>query len=144
MPYVYAQVRLASRNGHPMLRTLSFEYPEDPTSWTVEDQYLFSTDILATPLLEEARSRDVYLPPGLWTDYQSGETYEGPRWHHLRAGEVPVVALARDGMAIPHVGLAQSTDRIDWSRVELRVYGAGSSAEGLFCLPEGAGCSRCA
>jgi alpha-D-xyloside xylohydrolase len=136
MPYVYAQARLASQNGHPMLRTLFFEYPEDRTSWTVEDQYLFGTDILVAPMMEEARSRDVYLPPGLWTDYQSGEVYEGARWHHLPAGEVPVVMLVRDGAAIPHVGLAQSTDRIDWGEIELRVFGTRDTAGGYFCHPE--------
>ena len=31
MPYIYAQAALTSRDGHPMLRTLFFEYPEDPT-----------------------------------------------------------------------------------------------------------------
>lgn len=136
MPYVYAQAGLASRNGHPMLRTLFFEYPEDQTAWTIEDEYLFGTDILVAPLMEKARSRDVYLPPGLWTDYQSEETHEGSRWRHLHAGEVPVVMLVRGGAAVPHVRLAQSTDRMDWSEIELRVYGAGSSAEGFFCLPE--------
>jgi alpha-D-xyloside xylohydrolase len=45
--------------------------------------------------------------------------------------------LIRDGAAIPHIGLAQSTDRTDWSEIELAVYGTESStAEGLFCLPE--------
>jgi hypothetical protein len=37
---------------------------------------------------------------------------------------------------IPHARFAQSTDRLDWGEIELAVYGAGSSAEGLFCLPE--------
>ena len=46
------------------------------------------------------------------------------------------MALVREGAAVPHVGLAQCTDGIDWSEVELRVYGARPSAEGLFCLPE--------
>jgi alpha-D-xyloside xylohydrolase len=136
MPYVYAQAAHASREGHPMLRTLFFEYPEDRTSWLVEDQYLFGTDILVAPLVEEARSRDVYLPPGRWSDYQGGEVYEGARWHHVRAGEIPVVMLVRDGAAIPHARLAQSTDRIDWAEIELRVFGAGDSAEGHFCHPE--------
>lgn len=40
------------------------------------------------------------------------------------------------GAAIPHAGLAPCTDRIDWREIELRVYGTGSSAEGLLCLPE--------
>ena len=55
----------------------------------------------------------------------------------MTAGEVPVVMLVREGAAIPHAKLAQSTDSIDWSEIELVVYGAESStAEGLFCLPE--------
>ena len=136
MPYVYAQAVHASREGHPMLRTLFFEYPEDRTSWLVEDEYLFGTDILVAPLMEEARSREVYLPPGFWTDCQSGEAYEGACWHHMSAGEVPVVMLVRDGAAIPHAGLVQSTDRIDWREIELRVFGAGDTAEGYFCHPE--------
>jgi alpha-D-xyloside xylohydrolase len=137
MPYVYAQARLASRDGHPMLRTLFFEYPEDPVSWLVEDEYLFGTDFLVAPLMEDLPARNVYLPPGLWTDYQTSETYRGASWHRIRAGAFPAVMLAREGAAIPHIPLAQSTDRMDWSEIELAVYGAESStAEGLICLPE--------
>jgi alpha-D-xyloside xylohydrolase len=79
MPYIYAQARLCSESGYPMLRTLFFEYPEDPTCWTVEDQYMFGEDILVAPLMEETQSRNVYLPPGFWVDYQVGRTYEGAR-----------------------------------------------------------------
>jgi alpha-D-xyloside xylohydrolase len=137
MPYVYAQAALASRDGHPMLRTLFFEYPEDPTSWLIEDQYLFGTDILVAPLMENLPNRNVYLPPGLWTDYQTGETYAGAGWHRIRAAEIPAVMLVRDGVAIPHLRLAQSTAWMDWGEIELVVYGAGSpTAQGLFCLPE--------
>ncbi len=137
MPYVYAQAALASRDGHPMLRTLFFEYPEDPTSWLIEDQYLFGTDILVAPLMENLPNRNVYLPPGLWTDYQTGETYAGAGWHRIRAAEIPAVMLVRDGVAIPHLRLAQSTAWMDWGEIELVVYGARSTtAEGLFCLPE--------
>ena len=89
--------------------------------------------------MEETRSRDVYLPPGLWSDYQGGETYEGARWHHVRAGEVPVVMLVRDGAVIPHARLAQSTERIEWGEIELRVFGTGDTAEGSFCHPEDGG-----
>ena len=86
--------------------------------------------------MEEARSRDVYLPPGLWCDYQDGKTYEGARWHHLHAGEIPVVMLVTTGTAVPHARLAQSTGSIEWGEIELRIFGAGDSAEGYFCHPE--------
>jgi alpha-D-xyloside xylohydrolase len=137
MPYVYAQAKLCSLTGHPMLRALFFEYPEDRTSWLIEDEYLFGTDILVAPLMESVQGRDVYLPPGLWIDYESDRVYEGARWHPIGAGEVPAVVLVRDGAAIPRARLAQSTTWIDWREIELAAFGAeASSAEGLFCLPE--------
>jgi alpha-D-xyloside xylohydrolase len=136
MPYVYAQAKLASQEGYPMLRTLFFEYPEDPTSWFIEDEYLFGTDILVAPLMKEAPGRRVYLPPGLWTDYQSGAIYEGARWHEIEVGEIPAVILARDGSVIPHIRLAQSASQMNWEEVELVVYGAYSSTvQGYICLP---------
>jgi alpha-D-xyloside xylohydrolase len=137
MPYIYAQAALASRDGHPMVRALFFEYPEDPTSWLIEDQYLFGTDLLVAPLMEEAPDRNVYLPPGSWIDYQGGRVYEGARWHSMRAGRLPVVMLVRDGAAIPHADLAQSTGEIDWHSLGLKVFCArAEAAEGLVCLPE--------
>ena len=119
LPYIYAQAALASREGHPMLGALFFEYPGDPTSWLIEDQYLLGTDVLVAPLMEEAPGREVYLPHGLWIDYQGGKTYEGARWHTMRAGKVPVVMLVREGAAIPHADLAQSTGEIGMGRCML-------------------------
>jgi alpha-D-xyloside xylohydrolase len=137
MPYVYAQAVLASREGHPMVRALFFEYPEDPTSWLLEDQYLFGTDLLVAPLMEERSDREVYLPLGSWIDYQDNKVYEGARWHNIRAGRLPVVMLVRAGAAIPHADLAQSTGEIDWRSLELKVFCArAEAAEGLVCLPE--------
>src|SRR5215203_5596055 len=137
MPYIYAQAALASREGHPMVRALFFEYPEDPTSWLIEDQYLFGTDLLVAPLMEEAPDREVYLPPGSWIDYQDDKVYEGARWHNMQTGMVPVIMLVRDGAAIPHADLAQSTGEIDWHSLQLKVFCArAEAAEGLICLPE--------
>jgi alpha-D-xyloside xylohydrolase len=120
-----------------MVRALFLEYPEDPTSWLIEDQYLFGTDLLVAPLMEEAPDCEVYLPPGSWIDYQGGRVYEGTRWHNMQVGELPVIMLVRDGAAIPHADLAQSTGEIDWHSLELKVFCArAEAAEGLVCLPE--------
>jgi alpha-D-xyloside xylohydrolase len=138
MPYIYAQAKASSENGYPMLRTLFFEYPDDPTSWLIEDEYLFGSDLLVAPLFDEADQRRVYLPPGTWIDYQTGRRYEGAAWHAIRAGEVPIILLAREGAVIPHIGLAQSTAQMNWHDIELRVFGAGDApVTGLFALPNG-------
>lgn len=80
-----------------MTRALFIEYPNDPGSWRGLAWYLFGTDILVGPLMEDnTTSRDIYLPPGIWIDYQTGESYSGG-WHHIQAGPVPVVMLVRWG-----------------------------------------------
>lgn len=138
MPYIFAQARASSDSGYPMLRTLFFEYPDDPTSWLIEDEYLFGEGLLVAPLFEEADHRLVYLPPGTWTDYQTGRRYPGAAWHDIPAGEVPVVVLARSGTAIPHIALAQSTAQMNWNEIELRVFADGQApVTGLVALPGG-------
>jgi alpha-D-xyloside xylohydrolase len=138
MPYIYAQARASSDSGFPMLRALFFEYPDDPTSWQIEDEYLLGSDLLVAPLFQEADHRAVYLPPGTWIDYQTGRSYPGGTWHDIHAGDVPIIALARNGAVIPHIALAQSTAQMNWNEIELRVFGSGDApATGLFALPNG-------
>ncbi len=135
MPYIYAQAKHSSENGLPMMRALFVEYPDDAGSWLIDDEYLFGQDMLVAPLFESVNSRDVYLPDGKWIDYQTGKVYnEG--WHHIDAGEIPVVALVRDGAVIPHIKLAQSTKDMDWSNIELKTYAADAkTVKGYVCLP---------
>jgi alpha-D-xyloside xylohydrolase len=136
MPYIYAQSKDSSERGLPMVRALFVEYPEDPGSWLVEDEYLLGSDILVAPLFETGTTgRAVYLPPGQWIDYQTGKVHAGG-WERIEAGALPVVMLVRDGAVIPHAALAQSTSAIDWSRLELSVFAhSAREARGLVCLP---------
>jgi alpha-D-xyloside xylohydrolase len=136
MPYVYAQARDCSERGLPMVRALFIEFPDDPGSWLVDDEYLFGSSILVAPLMHENdRAREVYLPPGTWMDYQNGNTYSGG-WRKIEAGKLPVVMLVRDGTAIPQIQLAQSTMQMDWSTLDLVVFAKdATTANGLVCLP---------
>lgn len=126
MPYVYAQAKDCSDRGLPMVRALFVEFPDDPGAWLVEDEYLFGSQILVAPLLESGDSRVCYLPRGKWIDYQSGQVYEGG-YQTIQAGKIPCVILVRDGSLIPHVPVAQSTDKIDWNKIELKTYRADAT-----------------
>jgi alpha-D-xyloside xylohydrolase len=139
MPYIYAQAKDSSARGFPMLRTLFFEFPNDRTSWLIEDEYMLGASLLVAPLFEESNRRQVYLPPGMWIDYQTSKIYQGERWHNISAGEIPIILLVRNNSVIPHVKPAQSTSEINWNSVELRVFSIDNSpASGLFALPDGA------
>ena len=119
-----------------MLRPLFFEYPNDPTSWTIDDQYLFGTDLLVAPMFSNADRRRVYLPPGAWIDYQTGRVYQGAAWHEMQPGQIPVVLLVKNHSVLPHIKVAQSTKDMDWDNVELRVFSTDNEqVKGLFTRP---------
>ena len=136
MPYVYAQAKDSSERGLPMLRALFIEFPDDPGSWLVDDEYLYGSSLLIAPLFHEgATGRNVYLPPGTWIDYQTGKNYSGG-WQKIEAGKIPEIILVRDGTVLPRIALAQSTAQMDWSKIELAVFAKDATkVAGQICLP---------
>jgi alpha-D-xyloside xylohydrolase len=118
IPYLVEHSRAACERGHPLVRPLFFEYPRDPGSWHVEDEYLLGPDLLVAPLFESAPERPVYLPPARWLGFFDGESHEGPRWTTIAPAEIPAVLLVREGARIPLAPPAQHTGAIDWNAVE--------------------------
>ena len=136
MPYIYAQAKDSSARGFAMVRPLFFEFPNDEGSWSIDDEYMFGSDLLVAPMFASGASRKVYLPPGDWIDYQSGRVYQGTRWHEIQAGQIPVVLLVKNHSVLPHIKVAQSTKEMDWDNVELRVFSTDSApVSGLFTRP---------
>ncbi|MFZ5895824.1 MAG: alpha-xylosidase [Myxococcota bacterium] len=136
MPYIWAQAAASARRGHPLLRPLFFDFGDDPTSWLIDDAFLFGSDILVAPLFEEISERRVYLPPGEWIDLQSGARHQGPGWVSIAAGDIKAIILGRGGAAIPTVASAAHTRLLDFSNIELWVLGTHASARGLFHAPD--------
>ena len=135
MPYIYSQAKESSEQGIPMLRALFVEFPDDPGSWLIDNQYMFGSDFLVAPLFDNVEERAVYLPPGEWIDYQTGEVYQNG-WHTIEAGEIPIIALVRAGSVIPHIGLAQSTKYMDWSEITLKVFSTNGNGDGILFTPD--------
>ena len=154
MPYVYAQAKDCSEKGLPMVRALFVEFPHDAGAWLVEDEYMYGSQLLVAPLLESGSSRTVYLPKGKWIDYQSGKVYEGgyqeiaiPTAQEVKAyaeasgsatvsQPLPCIILVKDGSLIPQVPVAQSTDKINWSKLSWRPFKADAAeCVGYLYLP---------
>lgn len=63
-PYVMAQYRAAAEFGTPIMRPLFYDFFNDTTSQTIDDQQMFGPDYLVAPVLQKGvPSRSVYLPP---------------------------------------------------------------------------------
>lgn len=99
-PYLWETAKKCVEDDMPMMRPLVFEWPEDQNVTDCQDEYLLGDNILVAPLLEEnAVSREVYLPEGIWKDFFTGEEYEGKqRIVAGKNGKLPV--FTRKGFTI--------------------------------------------
>ncbi|MFP4345581.1 MAG: TIM-barrel domain-containing protein [Anaerolineales bacterium] len=88
IPYIFSESIKATHVGLPLLRPLFLEFPDDPVSWTVEDQFMCGERLLVAPLLTREDSRSVYLPLGEWIHFFTRERFRGPGW--FETGDVPL------------------------------------------------------
>lgn len=81
MPYLYAQAMEAIAGGLPLsIRAMCLEFPDDPTSWYLDRQFMIGSKLLVAPIFEESGEAEFYLPEGRWTNFFTGEVKLGPRW----------------------------------------------------------------
>ncbi|CAM1501936.1 Fc.00g039200.m01.CDS01 [Cosmosporella sp. VM-42] len=81
MPYMYAQGMESMEGGIPLsLRSVALEFPEDPTSWYLDRQFMVGSQLMAAPIFEESGEVEFYLPKGKWTSYFTNEVKNGPGW----------------------------------------------------------------
>jgi alpha-glucosidase len=79
LPYLYTLFEGCHRTGAPILRPLLFEYPEDESTYSADDEFLLGDALLVAPITRPGvEHRHVYLPEGTWFHYYSGERLDGP------------------------------------------------------------------
>ena len=86
LPYLYSLAGWTTHHGYTMLRSLPFDFRDDPAVYDVADEFMLGPAFLvcpvyepmaygpgSRPLVDRPRTRSVYLPAGghwfdLWTD----------------------------------------------------------------------------
>ncbi|MCH4057113.1 MAG: hypothetical protein LKE89_04185 [Lactobacillaceae bacterium] len=77
-PYIETLFKEASATGAPLLRTMFYEFPDDPHAWELQDQYMFGSEYVVAPVLHAGETeRNVYLPAGRWENVNDGKQYDG-------------------------------------------------------------------
>jgi alpha-D-xyloside xylohydrolase len=106
-PYIMDQMRTAHKDGIPPMRPLFLDFPNDSLCYSIEDEYMFGSDLLVAPILEaDARSRKVYLPANTtWKNAWTGRQYEGEQWIDVPA---PIKTIPLFLKADSHLDLNES------------------------------------
>ena len=79
-PYVKELMEEAHKTGTPPMRPLFYEFPNDKAAWNIDDEYMFGSELLIAPIINDNEyERDVYLPDSNteWTEVWSGIKYKG-------------------------------------------------------------------
>lgn len=110
-PYTAKTMDQAHEKGTPVLRTLFYNFPDDPKAWEISDEFFFGDDILVCPVLwENQREREVYLPAGCrWRGLNDGVLYEGGTSFTAPAPLDAIPVFVREG-ALPELSLQFSSE----------------------------------
>lgn len=150
MPYIYSLAGSVTLRNDTIMRSLLFDFGNDPKSREIGDEYLFGPAFLVCPVTEpmyyEAGSRPIdrektwrcYLPKGAsWYHYWTRKKYEGGQEVTVKAelGDLPL--FVRAGSILPTNGeeIQYAAQKLT-KPVRLEIY-PGADAE--FTLYEDAG-----
>ncbi|MBO4927971.1 MAG: alpha-xylosidase [Clostridiales bacterium] len=97
MPYIFSSAVESSTLGVPMTRPMVLEFPDDPNTATLDQQYMFGPSLLVAPITSEDGVVRYYVPSGTWTNLMTRERIEGPIWKNEQHNYDTMPILARPG-----------------------------------------------
>lgn len=131
MPYLYNSAVESTVRGLPMMRAMVLEYPQDPTCFTLDTQYMLGDSILVAPIFNKEGDVQYYLPEGKWTNYLTGEVLEGNRWYSENHGymTLPMMIKPNTLLAVGKEDSRPDYDYADGVSLHLFELGDGASAQ---------------
>jgi len=102
MPYIYSTFHESSVSGAPIARALWTEFPTDSSVDSTDDEYMFGPALLVHPVTHEgASSVQVYLPAGVWYDFDTLQPTIGPCTVEIATPLSKVPVFYRGGKIVP-------------------------------------------
>ena len=107
IPYLYTMARLDETAGITLARPMYHNYPERDEAYACPQQYLFGTDFIVAPYTEPADGdtrlsrQAVWLPPGDWYHFLSGEYYRGDAWYTCYGSLDDIPVFVQAGAIVP-------------------------------------------
>ena len=84
------------------MRPLVLHYEKDENTWNLNDEFLVGEHLLVAPVLEQGQTKKmVYLPEGIWYDFNTGKRYEGKQYYLVDAPLDTCPMFAKAGSMIP-------------------------------------------
>ncbi len=132
VPYLYAAFYDYQVTGTPPFRALVMDYPEDESTWKIDDQYMMGDRLMVAPVVAGQTSREVYLPHGAWYDFWTNERYEGGQRVTILTPLTVIPLFVKADSVLPLAKATLHTDDPLAMCLDVRIYGDGSLPATLF------------
>lgn len=85
LPFLYTADCETAEQGLALIEPMYYQYPHVPEAYACDAQYLFGRQMIAAPITQRTgenglTAQRVWLPEGVWTDFFTGDAYQGGRW----------------------------------------------------------------
>jgi alpha-glucosidase (family GH31 glycosyl hydrolase) len=138
VPYTYTLAREAYDSGLPLNRRMFLQWPASEDAYRFDRQFMLGRDLLVAPVGTSGNpaTKDVWFPPGAWTDIFTGQRIHGPAVRKLSVPLDRMPVFAREGAIVPMQGYRPQGDVTPPARLTLEAY---AGARGSFTLYEDQG-----
>jgi alpha-D-xyloside xylohydrolase len=146
LPYLYSLAGWTTHDDYTMLRSLPFDFRDDPAVYDVADEFMCGPAFLVCPVHEPMvhgpgslalgalpRTRPVYLPAGAdWFDLWTGRSLRGGQVIEADAPLERIPVFVRAGSIVPMGPVRQHAEDLPGAPVELHVYSGRDASFRLY------------
>ena len=123
LPYLYDLFAECEKTGLPIMRPLVLHYEKDENTWNLNDEFLVGEHLLVAPVLEQGQTKKmVYLPEGIWYDFNTGKRYEGKQYYLVDAPLDTCPMFAKAGSMIPTYEVMQYVGEKPYDTLNMLVF----------------------
>lgn len=136
LPYLYTLFHKSNAMGETVARPLFFEFPEDTNTYVIDDQFLWGSALMITPVLtKDTTALNTYFPACAWYDFYTGLKITGSGSRiKVNAPMSQINLYVRGGNILPMVEPAMTTteSRKNNFRLLVALNETGQANGGLF------------
>ncbi|MDQ2840464.1 MAG: DUF5110 domain-containing protein [Acidobacteriota bacterium] len=133
LPYTYSVAYRSYQTGAPYMRALFMDFPADPNTADIPDEYMYGPAFLVAPVTEQgATHRRVYLPAGCdWYNYWTNARLHGGQTIVVDAPIDILPLFVRAGSIVPLGSEVESAQQPQTIK-SLRIYAGANGSFALF------------
>ena len=132
LPYLHSAFVRYHHEGLPPFRALVMDWPDDNSTWVVDNQYMMGDAMLVAPVVAGESEREIYLPEGEWFDFWTNQRHPGKQAIKLDVPLEHIPIFVKTGAILPLATPALHSEDATGFEIYAVAYGDGPATATLY------------